>query len=59
VGGVVKYKADCHVVVEQFQPRNFFKLLTVFLSDGVEIFPDDGHSESEERFRVASLAGEV
>jgi len=37
----------------------FEEAATVFLSDGVEIFPDDGHSEGEERFRAAGLSDKL
>ena len=35
---------------------SFEEAATVFLSDGVEIFPDDEHSGDEERFRAAGLS---
>jgi len=37
----------------------FEEAATVFLSDGVEIFPDDEHSEDEERFRAAGLSDKL
>jgi len=37
----------------------FEEAATVFLSDGVEIFPDENHSEGEERFRAAGLSDKL
>jgi len=37
----------------------FEEAATVFLSDDVEIFPDDEHSEDEERFRAAGLSDKL
>jgi len=67
-------QADVHTVVEGQEfvwditkyNRNimdhnvtFEEAATVFLSDGVEIFPDDEHSEDEERFRAAGLSNKL
>ena len=37
----------------------FEEAATVFLSDGVEIFPDEHHSEDEERFRAVGLSDKL
>jgi len=37
----------------------FEEAATVFLSDGVEIFPDEYHSQDETRFRAAGLSDKL
>jgi len=54
VWNIAKYNANIkeHKV-------HFEEAATVFLSDGVELFPDEIHSENEERFRAAGLSDKL